>query len=36
MPSPPPCGTSMSAVIVYEVFSSSGESPCGRPTIGRV
>jgi len=36
MPSAPPAGTSMSAVTVYEVLSSSSESPYGRPTIGRV
>ena len=36
IPSPPPCGTSMSAVIVYEESSRNGESPCGSPVIGRV
>jgi hypothetical protein len=31
MPSPPPCGTSMSAVIVYEVLSRFAASPLGMP-----
>ncbi|OQB99530.1 MAG: hypothetical protein BWX79_03107 [Alphaproteobacteria bacterium ADurb.Bin100] len=36
MPSAPPAGTSMSALMVYEAFRMKGESPCGRPTIGWV
>ena len=36
MPSAPPAGTSMSAVMVYEQFNSSGESPCGMPVSGWV
>ena len=31
MPSAPPCGISTSAVMVYEVFSRLGASPCGMP-----
>ena len=36
MPSAPPCGTSMSAVMVYDVLRMNGESPCGSPIIGLV
>jgi len=34
MPSAPPCGTSIAATIVKEVFSTPGDVPRGMPVTG--